>query len=43
MLENWKLLSGDAYWALIKANMYAFIGETTKAERLLAGALIQVR
>ena len=43
MLENWKLLSGDAYWALIKANMYAFIGETTKAERLLTGALIQVR
>ena len=43
MLENWKLLSGDAYWALIKANMYVFIGETTKAGRLLSGALIQVR
>ena len=42
-LDTWHLAAGDAYWPLIKANMFAFIGETAKAEELLADTLVLVR
>lgn len=42
-LDKWNLATGDVYWPLVKANMYAFIGETAKADTLLSETLILVR
>ena len=42
-LEQWDLSKGDLYWPLIKAGMYAIIGEFSKAEDLLMDNLISLR
>lgn len=43
MLEKWKLATGDLYWPLIKASMYAIIGELSKADEILMNNLVLVR
>lgn len=42
-LNSWNLIKGDVYWPLIKANMYALIGELSKAEAILSDTLALVR
>lgn len=42
-LDKWSLATGDVYWPLVKANMFAFIGEIAKADSILSEALILVR
>ncbi len=42
-LEQWRIVSSDVYWPLIKAYFYANIGEKTKAEVLLMDNLTAVR
>ena len=43
MLEKWELATGDMYWPLIKASMYALMGETSKADEILMKTLVLVR
>ena len=43
MLDAWDLEKGDGYWPLVKANMYALIGELSKAEEILLDTLTLVR
>lgn len=43
MLDSWNLVKGDMYWPLAKANMYALIGEISKADAILSDALSLVR
>lgn len=43
MLDSWNLVKGDMYWPLAKANMYALIGEISKADAILSDALTLVR
>lgn len=43
MLESWNLAKGDVYWPIIKANMYALVGEITKADVILSDTLVLVR
>lgn len=43
MLEKWKLATGDMYWPLIKASMYALMGESSKADEILMKTLVLVR
>lgn len=43
MLEKWELDEGELYWSLIKASMYALIGEVSKADGILMKNLVLVR
>ena len=43
ILDEWNLAKGDVYWPLIKASMYALIGEISKADIILADTLVLVR
>lgn len=43
MLDSWNLVKDDMYWSLAKANMYALIGEISKADAILSDALSLVR
>lgn len=43
MLDSWNLVNGDMYWPLVKANMYALIGEISKADAILSDVLTLVR
>lgn len=43
VLESWSLAKGDVYWPIVKANMYALVGEISKAESILLDVLILVR
>lgn len=43
LLEKWELAKGDMYWPLIKASMFALIGEIHKADELLMDNLVLVR
>lgn len=43
MLEQWSLAKGDVYWPMIKANMYALVGEISKADTILSDTLMLVR
>lgn len=42
-LDEWSLSKGDLYWPLIKASMYAIIGEFSKASDILSENLILLR
>lgn len=37
------MVNGDMYWPLVKANMYALIGEISKADAILSDVLTLVR
>lgn len=43
MLEKWELDEGELYWSLIKASMYALIGEVPKADGILMKTLVLIR
>ncbi len=43
ILDEWNLAKGDVYWPLIKASMYALLGEISKADIILADTLVLVR
>lgn len=42
-LDSWNLAKGDVYWPMVKASMYALIGETSKADEMLMETLKLVR
>lgn len=42
-LESWKVAEGDVYWPLVKASIYALVGEVSKADGILLDTLILVR
>lgn len=42
-LDLWNLAKGDVYWPMIKASMYALIGEISKADEMLMETLKLVR
>lgn len=42
-LGKWTLSKGDLYWPLIKASMYAIVGDFSKAEEILSQNLVLVR
>ena len=42
-LDSWNLAKGDVYWPMVKASMYALIGEISKADEMLMETLKLVR
>lgn len=42
-LESWEVAEGDVYWPLVKASIYALVGEVSKADGILLDTLILVR
>ncbi len=43
MLDKWDIAKGDVYWPLVKAGMYALVGEISKADTILTEVLVLVR
>lgn len=42
-LDSWNLAKGDVYWPMIKASIYALIGEISKADEMLMETLTLAR